>query len=438
MISVKKLGMITRKKLIIRKFLASSTAAGIFRATTGLLAQAALLLCSPSGPDGLAQAQVFVSNARQPAGDSGIPFYYDHAQAFTTGSDSDGYTLASVDIYFSKVFPNPTYSVGIWTSGLGGRPSIPVGSLSLPATLVVGTNRFTTSGIDLDAETTYLVVVNVDNDSFDTIHYTASSNEDTGGTSGWSIDNSLYKETGRGWEIGLNFMRIRINGPIPPSADPTPTDLTTPTAPDSDFLTYNSPNNLDAREQGNVVNVQWSAPPHPDQVDSLEYRVREGWHTSNASHRGDVVIPWTRIDKNATSIDIDIHALTSGERHIFYIRSVYRERVTSATRTNLPVVHYSSVSTENSEIPEEVSLGQNYPNPFNPGTSISWTQPVSGQIRLSVYNLLGQNMATLVDGLRPAGEHEVRLDASGWPGGMYVYVLETGTHTLTRRMVLLK
>ncbi|MXW63757.1 MAG: T9SS type A sorting domain-containing protein, partial [Bacteroidetes bacterium SB0662_bin_6] len=84
------------------------------------------------------------------------------------------------------------------------------------------------------------------------------------------------------------------------------------------------------------------------------------------------------------------------------------------------------------------SLGQNYPNPFNPGTSISWTQPVSGQVRLSVYNLLGQNMATLVDGVHPAGEHEVRLDASGWNSGVYVYVLETGTHTLTRRMVLLK
>ncbi len=90
------------------------------------------------------------------------------------------------------------------------------------------------------------------------------------------------------------------------------------------------------------------------------------------------------------------------------------------------------------EMPDAFALEQNYPNPFNPGTSISWTQPVSGQVRLSVYNLLGQNMATLVDGLRPAGEHEVRLDASGWNSGVYVYVLETGTHTLTRHMVLLK
>ena len=429
--------MITRKKLIIRKFLTSSTAAGIFRATTGLLAQAALLLCSPSGPDGLAQAQVFVSNAGQPAGDSGIPFYYDHAQAFTTGSDSDGYTLASVDIYFSKVFPNPTYSVGIWTSGLGGRPSIPVGSLSLPATLVVGANRFTTSGIDLDAETTYLVVVDVDNDSFDTIHYTVSGNEDTGRTSGWSIDNSLYKEAGRGWEIGLNFMRIRINGPIPPSTA-TPTAPTNPTAPTSDFLTYNSPNNFDARVQGDVVNVQWSAPPYPDKVDSLEYKVQEGWYTSSAFDLGDVVIPWTRIDKNARGIDIDIYALTSGEKHIFFIRSVYGERVTSATRTNLPVVSYSSVSTENSEIPEEASLGQNYPNPFNPETTIRYALPQAGNVRLAVYDLLGHEVAVLVDEPKPAGHHTTRFDAGDLPSGAYVYRLQAQGRIMGQVMMLVR
>ena len=97
------------------------------------------------------------------------------------------------------------------------------------------------------------------------------------------------------------------------------------------------------------------------------------------------------------------------------------------------------VSADNPvELPSDVGLAQNYPNPFNPSTSISWTQPVSDQVRLSVYNLLGQNMVTLVDGLRPAGEHEVRLDASGWASGVYVYVLQTGKHTLTRHMVLLK
>ncbi len=90
------------------------------------------------------------------------------------------------------------------------------------------------------------------------------------------------------------------------------------------------------------------------------------------------------------------------------------------------------------ELPSGVTLAQNYPNPFNPTTSIAWTQPASAQIRLSVYNLLGQKVAMPVDGLRPAGEHEVRLDASGWASGVYVYVLETGAHIATRRMVLMK
>ncbi len=97
------------------------------------------------------------------------------------------------------------------------------------------------------------------------------------------------------------------------------------------------------------------------------------------------------------------------------------------------------VSTDNpAELPSGVRLAQNYPNPFNPTTSISWVQPVSAQVRLSVYNLLGKKMATPVDGLYPVGEHEVRLDASGWPSGVYVYMLETETRRLARRMVLLK
>ncbi len=90
------------------------------------------------------------------------------------------------------------------------------------------------------------------------------------------------------------------------------------------------------------------------------------------------------------------------------------------------------------ELPSRVTLAQNYPNPFNPTTSISWTQPTSASVRLSVYNLLGQRVAMPVDGLRPAGEHEVRLDASGWASGVYVYVLETGAHIATRRMALIK
>ena len=96
------------------------------------------------------------------------------------------------------------------------------------------------------------------------------------------------------------------------------------------------------------------------------------------------------------------------------------------------------VSNESDELPTAFSLEQNYPNPFNPSTSIGWSQPQAAQVSLSVYNMLGQKVATLVDDFRPAGIHEIRLDALNWTSGVYVYVLEAGGKTFTQRMVLLK
>ena len=100
--------------------------------------------------------------------------------------------------------------------------------------------------------------------------------------------------------------------------------------------------------------------------------------------------------------------------------------------------NYDPTSTEDEELPEALSLEQNYPNPFNPSTFIRWAQPQAGQVRLSVYNMLGQEVATLIDEIRPAGLHEIRLDALGWTSGVYVYVLEAGEQTLTQKMILLK
>ncbi len=100
--------------------------------------------------------------------------------------------------------------------------------------------------------------------------------------------------------------------------------------------------------------------------------------------------------------------------------------------------NYDPTSIEEEELPEALSLAQNYPNPFNPSTFIRWAQPQTGQVRLSVYNMLGQEVATLIDEIRPAGTHETRLDALGWTSGVYVYVLEAGEQTLTQKMILLK
>ncbi len=211
-----------------------------------------------------------------------------------------------------------------------------------------------------------------------------------------------------------------------------------PSGPSERDLTFNSPHNFNAEERDGFINVQWSEPAYPDVIDSLEYKVQEGWFTSAAYDLGDVVIPWTRIDKAATSLDIDIYALAPDTKHIFFIRSVMGERVSSATRTNLPVVHYSAVSVEGAELPAEVELSQNYPNPFNPQTTIDYALPQAGDVSLVVYDLAGRIVSTLIDGIQPAGHHEVRFNAGDLPTGTYLYRLRTGAETVTRTMTLMR
>ena len=80
----------------------------------------------------------------------------------------------------------------------------------------------------------------------------------------------------------------------------------------------------------------------------------------------------------------------------------------------------------------------NYPNPFNPETTIRYALPHAGNVRLAVYDLLGQEVAVLVDGSRPAGHYTVRFDGGDLPSGSYVYRLQVGEEVVARTMTLVK
>ena len=93
-------------------------------------------------------------------------------------------------------------------------------------------------------------------------------------------------------------------------------------------------------------------------------------------------------------------------------------------------------------LPERFDLGQNYPNPFNPSTVIPYELPAAARVRLEVFNLLGQRVATLVDEERPAGSHTARWDGTDAAGravgaGVYLYRLQGGGMSATRRMLLI-
>ncbi len=89
-------------------------------------------------------------------------------------------------------------------------------------------------------------------------------------------------------------------------------------------------------------------------------------------------------------------------------------------------------------IPVLYELKQNYPNPFNPNTNISYSIPQSGNVKLTVYNMLGQEVANLVNGYKETGSYTITWNAQNMASGIYVYRLEAGNQVISKKMTLLK
>jgi len=89
-------------------------------------------------------------------------------------------------------------------------------------------------------------------------------------------------------------------------------------------------------------------------------------------------------------------------------------------------------------IPLEYSLSQNYPNPFNPATVINYQLPNTSNVRLSIYDALGNEVGTLVNEMQNAGNYNIEWNASSFPSGVYFYRLSAGSFVSNKKMVLIK
>ena len=197
-------------------------------ARAAALALAVVALALPVQAQTQTPVQLVSTIEQTNVGSAHGPFdQFDAAQAFTTGTDTNGYKLTSVGLrlYVIAGTSGWVYSVSVWSATATGSPDTSLGTLTTPAlatgTTAFGTYTFTESGngIDLDPSTTYVIVVDVTTRGIGTnvvsISNTVSDDEDTVKATGWSIaDGSLYRDwdsTGA-WTTFDQTRRIRVNG----------------------------------------------------------------------------------------------------------------------------------------------------------------------------------------------------------------------------------
>jgi hypothetical protein len=156
-------------------------------------------------------------------------------------------------------------------------------------------------------------------------------------------------------------------------------------------------------EQGGVYHLMWHAQVVHDDLDKTYFK----------SHLGHI----------------------SGRRDIWYVNLGHLYLYHLLQMVNSPAS--TGVIAENGR-PTSIQLLQNYPNPFNPSTNINYQLPVAKDIKLVVFDVLGKEVATLVDGVEEPGYKSVKWDASGVASGMYFYRLQAGEFVQTRKLLLLR
>ena len=157
---------------------------------------------------------------------------------------------------------------------------------------------------------------------------------------------------------------------------------------------------------------------------------RVAWDLSN-----DPVVPWVngngqlngQLYTDSFQLTWEEDAATTGTIYIDDYRIVeYYEREPTSGSDHL------------ADVPDELSLAQNYPNPFNPTTVIRYDLPSAKDVTLEVFDMLGRRVTVLVDQHMEAGQHETEWDATQVSSGVYIYKLQAGSQTLTRKMTLVK
>ncbi len=143
------------------------------------------------------------------------------------------------------------------------------------------------------------------------------------------------------------------------------------------------------------------------------------------------------IDSVGTNVTTYTDTTGSPGNEYYYRVRGYNLLVTSAYSNEVNLI-LTDVKSDRPIVPDRFGVSQNYPNPFNPSTKISYQLPVSSYVTLKIFDSLGREVATLVNGNLDAGYYDVSFNAESYPSGLYFYRLTANGYVSVKKMVLVK
>jgi hypothetical protein len=176
----------------------------------------------------------------------------------------------------------------------------------------------------------------------------------------------------------------------------------------------------------------------PTFSDPTEYSVSDGSGPVVVQRSGEYTYSNVPADSALGKIILPVGAKIGTLKGIVYY-SFNQYKFVPRTNADFQGVILTSVAEKTGNgVPAAYALSQNYPNPFNPSTIIRYALPAAGMTSMKVYNILGQEVATLVNEIQAAGSYSVRFNASALSSGVYFFRVQSGSFTAVKKMMLVK
>ena len=256
---------------------------------------------------------------------------------------------------------------------------------------------------------------------------------------GWNGSTKLYSKSFYGvysWQtLNLNYNNInKVTISLSPSASGQLTDY------NFDNFSFNSAalpvelTTFTAAGNSNGIELQWKT---ATEINNYGFNIERSSVTPNEVERQSSTASWQKIgfvkgsgnSNSPKSYSFTDKTVSSGVKYSYRLKQI---------DYNGNYIYSNHVYISANLKPDNYILRQNYPNPFNPSTRIEYSIPNAGRVVLKVYDVLGNEVMTLVDGYKSAGKYTVSFNGEGLASGIYIYEMRAGNFLARNKMILLK